>query len=277
VGEKLLAAMERALPWLAPEVRKQFEALFTPENRLLLGTILGGWVLMHFAGTGEAVDAWLGLWMAWSLGSTALQCFRDLFDFVSVASHARTETDLDRAARSFARFVAVGGATALLALIARRGGKQTQAAEGKVGGQAVLTESPAERSAGETAGPWWDASEFGENFPQTTVPQGFRMTVSGREFRVTPNACKHMAERILSPRGIRNPWGDAQGWPRSPWNAVQQVDYPLSSLAGALEQATRRLIGKPGGRHSFTVGNWELGIDTADTPWAVFHARPITQ
>ena len=80
-----------------------------------------------------------------------------------------------------------------------------------------------------------------------------------------------MAERLRA--GVPNPTGSPR--PRSPWRS--QVDYPLGPLAGALERAAERLSGLPPGRHEFLEADWELGVDTADEPWAVYHARPLSR
>ena len=100
------------------------------------------------------------------------------------------------------------------------------------------------------------------------------METGGQQFRVTANACKHMAEyaaRSPTAGQLQNPGV----WSTSAGNRMAQVDYPLSSLAGALEQAAKKYATLP--RQRFRLerfGDWELGIDTTFTPWVVEHAVP---
>jgi hypothetical protein len=255
-------------------MRRQFSALFAPENLALTGGVIAAWGAAQFVGAGEVVDAVLVFAGVVTVGWQAGRCAQDLTDYVRIAAAAQTEAELDSAADHLARAVVEVGVAAFLALVMKAGARLGR------GG------SPA---AGEEAGAWWKVYEEGENFPGTAVPRGFKMEVRGRTFRVTSNACEHMVERLAS--RVKNPSGydgpaaalekmsgqrpPGNTWPRQPF--VSEVDYPLSSLAGALEQAAKQLEGKAAGRHFFTVGNWELGIDTADSPWAVYHAQPLTQ
>ena len=98
------------------------------------------------------------------------------------------------------------------------------------------------------------------------------METGGRTFRVTVNATKHMAEyagRLPTAGDLRNPGV----WSTSPWARFFQTDYPLASLAGALEQAALKYGKLPPQRFPLErFGNWELGVDTSATPWVVEHA-----
>jgi hypothetical protein len=100
------------------------------------------------------------------------------------------------------------------------------------------------------------------------------METGGRSFRVTVNATEHMAEyasRLPTKGQLENPGI----WSTSPGARLTEVDYPLSSLAGALEQAALKYGKLPPQRFPLEkFGNWELGIDTRETPWVVEHAVP---
>jgi hypothetical protein len=125
-------------------------------------------------------------------------------------------------------------------------------------------------------------------WPGTGVPKGFVMETGGQTFRVTMNATEHMAEmvgkvpvgpkeqagKLLSAGQLKNPGV----WSPSPGARMAGVDYPLSSLAGALEQAARKYGKLPPQRFPLEMfGNWELGIDTREIPWVVEHAKLISR
>jgi hypothetical protein len=122
-------------------------------------------------------------------------------------------------------------------------------------------------------GPWFEVlEESPARIPGTSIPESLRIRVNNREFNVARNAAKiekgtgkaigpatkHMGEKAV---------GATQ------WAKGAQVDFPISSLAGALEEAETRLVA--GSAHSgtfFTVEGWELGINSTTTPWTVYHA-----
>jgi len=64
--------------------------------------------------------------IGWSIEDVA----RNLVTFGTTAINARSEADLDRAARAFASAVVTAGITAVMALLLRRGAKQLQATRG---------------------------------------------------------------------------------------------------------------------------------------------------
>jgi hypothetical protein len=264
---KLLEAARRTTAHLPIEMRDQFAALFSPTNITVTAGVLGAWAASHAVGVGEAADIALLLVGAATIGWQAGRAARDVWDFVTIAAAAQSQADLERAAAHLASAVVAVGITAFVALILKAGGK--------VLGRARVAPPEGEPLAGQAGegGPWWKARDFGDDWPGTAVPQGFTMEVGGRTFRVTVNATKHMAENVGRLPGsgeLANPGV----WSTSPGGRIAQVDYPLSSLAGALERAAQRLAGLPPQRHFFSEGNWELGIDTADNPWAVYHAVP---
>ena len=120
------------------------------------------------------------------------------------------------------------------------------------GGQAPPVEGGTLAAKG-AEGPWWKASNFGENWPGTNVPRGFDLEVGGQKYFVHPNATKHMAEYAL---GAAGKGVSASG------------EFPISPLAGAVEKA--QAAGLQAGRNFITVGNWELGIDTNGN--VIYHA-----
>jgi hypothetical protein len=66
-----------------------------------------------------------------------------------------------------------------------------------------------------------------------------------------------------------------QKWDKSPWSKAAQTDFPISSLAAALDQAEAQLIFQPPQEYAKPTGltNWELVIDTTGPVWRVEHAE----
>jgi hypothetical protein len=270
VERKLLEAARRAGPLLPAETRDQFEALFNPVNIGITSAVLAAWGASHLFGVGEAADLVLLGVGAFTIGWQAAGAVGDIADFVSIAARARTGLDLDRAATHLARAVVTIGIAAFIALILKVGGRLVGRA--RISARAATSGGGSITTAAGEGGPWWKAHSFGEDWPGTTVPRGFIMETGGRTFRVTVNATEHMAEyagRMHSAGQLSR----AGVWSTSPWSRFTQVDYPLSSLAGALEQAALKYGKLPPQRFPLEqFGNWELGIDTRSTPWVVEHA-----
>jgi hypothetical protein len=68
---------------------------------------------------------------------------------------------------------------------------------------------------------------------------------------------------------------DAGKWEKSEWAKAAQIDFPISSLASALDQAEAQLIFKMPSSSAKPVGleSWELIIDTTNPVWRVYHAE----
>lgn len=241
---------------LPADLKAVVMSLFTPKNIAITAAFL---VAQAIPVLGEVADGLLLLYGGWQ----AFEGGGELGRFALLAVQAKSDADLRAAGHHFASAVLKIGAAAFVASVLKGGGDTALA----------------KAAEPELTSLKWEVEDgsVGPDFAGTTVPQGFTIRVGQQHFRVTANACKHMFERIASKKGIPNPWGDGLGLPRSPWQGIGQNEYPLSSLASALEEATPRLTNLPRGRHSLVIDNWELGIDTAGSPWAVYHARPVTQ
>jgi len=272
VSKKLLEAARRATPKLPAESREQFAALFSPANIAITAGVFAAWGASQFFGVGEVVDAVLVVVGAFTIGTQVFGAARDIGEFVSIGANAHNEADLDQAATYLAHAVVTIGVTAFIALVIKAGSRLVGRA--RLSAQAATASGEALVPPVGEQGPWWKASGFGEDWPGTAVPRGFTMETGGQTFRVTVNATEHMAEyagRSMSKGQLHNPGI----WSTSPGARFAEVDYPLSSLAGALEQAALKYGNLPPQRFPLEdFGNWELGIDTRVTPWVVEHALP---
>jgi hypothetical protein len=132
----------------------------------------------------------------------------------------------------------------------------------------------------------WEVLAEGPRIPGTSIPEWIKLRVGHREFHVNRNAgkigpdgkpigpaTKHMGERAPLTHKTTDPDGRVSEWPKSEWSKAAETDFPVSSLASALDQAEAQLLFKPPGSH-FLRGpdGWELGIDTTQAVWRVYHA-----
>lgn len=118
--EKLKLAIERALPKLPRKTSDKVRAMLTPEALGTMAAIAAVWGASHWIGVGEAVDVILLGWGVWTLGSEALDVARDLCQFVTAATRAQNDEDIDQAADCFARAIAVIGVDGLAAILAHK-------------------------------------------------------------------------------------------------------------------------------------------------------------
>ncbi|MGC2658191.1 MAG: hypothetical protein WA324_09580 [Bryobacteraceae bacterium] len=115
--QKLGLAVERSLPKLPPDVRQKVSAMLTPKAIATLAVIATVGVGSQWIGIGEVVDVVLIGYGVWTLGPEVKDVRRDLHQFFSIAIHAQTDGDLDRAADHFARVIAVIGVDGLAAIL----------------------------------------------------------------------------------------------------------------------------------------------------------------
>jgi hypothetical protein len=147
----------------------------------------------------------------------------------------------------------------------------------------------------------WTVLEEGPRIPNTSIPESMKIKVGERVFEVIRNqdkinpqtgeaigpATKHLGERAqvtgsrpAMERAMRDSDvqlhpKDAKNWEKSEWSKAAQIDFPISSLAAALDQAEAQLIFKMPQSDAKPVGldNWELIINTTSPVWRVFHAE----
>lgn len=111
--ERLLDAAYRALPLMPEQIRDQVAELLTPQAMAIIAGVAAVWAGSHFFGVGVVVDVvFAGVAFA-TIGWDAIRAMRGFVRYYDLAVHARTEPDLDAAARSFAE--------ALLAIISAVG------------------------------------------------------------------------------------------------------------------------------------------------------------
>jgi hypothetical protein len=278
--DKLLEAMRRAAPLLPAGMRDEFLGLLSPTNLAVTAAVLAVWAGSHAFGVGEVVDVLVLIAGGFFLGWSAFSAAADLVQFVRVGAEAKAEADLDVAARHLARFVSVVGVATFVAVVMKVGGKavprRLSGLVEKEGGDPIGAGggAPAE-------GPWWEVTDRDTvpDHPGTSVPQRFTLKVAGREFAVKGTydpargplgATKHMQEYAAR-------YGTAGA-------RAGQVDYPISPLAGALEEVVesgdlvpllRGQVKRLGTEEApYVKGGWEFSFEFNNGRVEVFHAVP---
>jgi len=140
-SQRISEAITRSKAHMPATVAHQVDALLTPEAISILAVTLTIWAGSHFFGVGEIVDVGLLLVGAFFVGWSITDVARNLLEFGDKALNARRDEDIDLAARAFASAVVMGGLTAVMALLLRRGATQLQATRGASVSQAIRPRS----------------------------------------------------------------------------------------------------------------------------------------
>ena len=130
VTDRLSEVLERSKKNFGPDVVQMIDALRTPTNLAIMGATLVLWVASQFFGVGEILDVILLVVGAFAIGWSIGEVAEDLYTFADSTINARTEADLDKAAKAFSHAIVVGGITVVMAILLRRSVKQIQATRG---------------------------------------------------------------------------------------------------------------------------------------------------
>jgi hypothetical protein len=115
--DRLAVAIRKASALLPGEAGRRLAALISPTALAITATVVGLWAASHFVGVGEVADVVLLVagWVA--IGGAAIDGGRKLIDFAVTTHQARTDADLDRAARALADAVTVLSIDVVLSLL----------------------------------------------------------------------------------------------------------------------------------------------------------------
>jgi hypothetical protein len=120
---KIELAIRRSLPMLPAEARQQVMQMLTPTSLAIMGGTLVAWAGSHLFGIGEIVDVILLVTGFALVGLSAVTGAQELYAFATGAIRARSDADLDRAAKHFASAVTILGIATISALLLRSSGK----------------------------------------------------------------------------------------------------------------------------------------------------------
>ncbi len=117
--ERIAEAMRRSLPMLPVEAKHQVQGLLSSESVAIIAGTLLLWAGSHLFGIGEIVDIILLTVGFAVLGLSVFSGAQELYNFTNAAVGARTDADLQRAARHFAAAVNILGISLISALLLR--------------------------------------------------------------------------------------------------------------------------------------------------------------
>lgn len=134
--QKLESMVGRLPPYLTKDVAEALKSLVSGEGLAILVGSLVVLGIAQFLGVGEAADAGLAAWAWWTMGLAGLNAVADLLRGIVRAVHARTDPELEDAAKVFAGALVVLGITVLTLIIVRAArrsasGKEIGGAAGK--------------------------------------------------------------------------------------------------------------------------------------------------
>ncbi len=140
--ERLKEVIGRSRKYVGPDVAGSIDALLSPTNLTIMAGTLAAWAGSHFFGVGEIVDVLLlsvgAFTIGWSIGDVA----KYLYTFADKTINARSEDDLDAAAKAFSQAVVLAGITAVMAILLHRSAKKIQVARGESVAEAIRPRSP---------------------------------------------------------------------------------------------------------------------------------------
>ncbi|WBF45984.1 hypothetical protein [Serratia rubidaea] len=117
---KLQVVLTKAASLLPSDVGEQLLAMVTPQALATMAGVVAVWASAHFFGIGEIADVILLLvgWLA--IGGVAIEAGKKLYDFALKTNNARTEADLDAAAKDLAEAITLIGVNTVLVILFRK-------------------------------------------------------------------------------------------------------------------------------------------------------------
>ena len=268
----------------------------------LIGTLIGGGIGSLAGGVGAVPGAVAGAEVGFAVGNWIMSALGVAFLAVYVvANYSQMDAHfkqgvqtaweakgdpsaIDRAAREFGEGVGIFFLLLLQAMILYI---CKAASEGRLA--AALGELKSSRLFQKTGlGPWlienfprlrakytklrWTVLEEGPAIQGTSIPKWLDIRVHTRRFRVERNEfAKDKFGEFIGP-AMKHVGDEAEK--ANAWAKLAQTDFPISSLAAALEQAESQLMFQPPSKRAkpLKIDNWEFIIDTTGPVWKVFHA-----
>ncbi len=117
---QVLDAITRSFKYMPGHVAAQVKAFLTPANLGVMAATMAGWLVAHLFGIGFVLDLILAGLAVAVLGVTGMEGVLKLLEFNHKAHRARSEAELEDAAKLFAEAVLILGTTAVSALFLRR-------------------------------------------------------------------------------------------------------------------------------------------------------------
>ncbi len=176
-AERFEAVLRKVPPYLPASMRAEFSRLLEPEVLAVAAGVLAVWGAAHFTPVGWIADALMVAAGGVLLGLAAFQAASLFAEAIALTVRAKTDADLELAARRFADAIALVGVAAFVALLVKGGAR---AARGRVapGGS---TQAPPQATAPTGGAP---------RAPQASAPSAARPT------GVTPPPSAPVASKV---------------------------------------------------------------------------------
>jgi hypothetical protein len=206
--DRLKEVLTRSKKNFGPETARAIDELLSPVNLAILAGTLTVWAGSHLVGVGEIVDVLLLVVGAFTIGWSIADVAKDLYTFSERTINARTDADLDAAAKAFSHAIVLAGITVVMALLLRKSAKDVQAARGPNVVDAMRPREPGLVKVGPDpeAGKMWSRPGIktdpalgpGEG---STSPFGeVRLSPSGTTDEQALARAHEMVHRFLTPR-----------------------------------------------------------------------------
>ncbi len=117
LSQKLEAVLRKSEALLPDDVGRHLLAIISPASLAIMAGVVAVWAASHFVGVGEVADVVLLLTGWLTIGGAALDGTRKMIRFALTTHNARTDVDLDRAARDLADAVSILGVDVALGLL----------------------------------------------------------------------------------------------------------------------------------------------------------------
>lgn len=115
--ERFTEVLTRTAPKLPGEIREEFAAILTPTSLAMMAGTLAAWGASHYFGFGFVFDLLLLAGGVLLLGWQVWSACSDLVAAINGTATAKTDADLEEAARHLANFVAVVGVATVQVLL----------------------------------------------------------------------------------------------------------------------------------------------------------------
>lgn len=126
-ADKIGETIRRSLPHIPSDARAVASSLLQPQTLAVIAGTLVVWAGSHAFGVGEIVDiVLLGVGVV-ALGFAVFEGAAELYDFAVGALGARSDADLEKSGRHFARAVTLLGVSTLQAILLRGQGRAVMA------------------------------------------------------------------------------------------------------------------------------------------------------
>jgi len=182
--QRLAEVLSRSKKYLSPDLGRAIDSFLSPVNLAILAGTLTVWAGSHFFGVGEIVDVLLLVVGAFTIGWSVEEVGELLYTFANKTVNARTDADLDTAARAFSKAVVLAGITTVMALLMRKSVKDIQAARGTNVLDAMRPQDPGLPAVGSdpAAGKLWSKPGITSD---PTLPPGEGSTSPFGEVRIS--------------------------------------------------------------------------------------------